>query len=83
MDGSFSNQVLARMDLWARKFAGFDPKLKQAALKVEVLPRSLDEEVAACMVQGFRGVIMKLTKQQADSIGVSPKGPFKSDSYKY
>jgi adenosylhomocysteinase len=83
MDGSFSNQVLAQMYLWERKFADLDPKFKQAALKVEVLPKRLDEEVAACMVQGFGGVITRLTKQQADYIGTSQKGPFKPDSYKY
>jgi adenosylhomocysteinase len=83
MDGSFSNQVLAQMYLWERKFADLDAVFKPAALKVEVLPKSLDEEVAACMVLGFGGVITKLTKEQAEYIGVSPKGPFKPDSYKY
>jgi adenosylhomocysteinase len=83
MDGSFANQVLAQMYLWERKFADLDPVFRKAALKVEVLPKSLDEEVAACMVLGFGGVITKLTKEQAEYIGVSPKGPFKPDSYKY
>ena len=47
MDGSFSNQVLAQMYLWERKFADLDEPFKKANLKVEVLPKALDEEVAA------------------------------------
>ena len=52
-------------------------------LKVEVLPKHLDEEVARHMVGGFGGVITKLSQAQADYIGVSVDGPFKGDSYKY
>jgi adenosylhomocysteinase len=83
MDGSFSNQVLAQMYLWGRKFATMTPAAKKAALKVEVLPKKLDEEVAAEMVAGFGGVITRLNKAQAEYIGVPPEGPFKPDSYKY
>jgi len=83
MDGSFSNQVLAQIYLWERKFANLEPEFRKAALSVEVLAKELDEEVAACMVLGFGGVVTKLTKQQADYIGVSQKGPFKPDTYKY
>jgi adenosylhomocysteinase len=83
MDGSFSNQVLAQIYLWEKKFADMSPAQKKANLKVEVLPKKLDEEVAACMVAGFGGVITKLSKQQADYIGVDSSGPFKPDSYKY
>ncbi|MDY6983450.1 MAG: adenosylhomocysteinase, partial [Pseudomonadota bacterium] len=83
MDGSFSNQVLAQIYLWEKKFANMSPAQKKANLKVEVLPKKLDEEVAACMVAGFGGVITKLNKQQADYIGVDASGPFKPDSYKY
>jgi adenosylhomocysteinase len=83
MDGSFANQVLAQMYLWERKYADQPAAQKKKLLTVEVLPKELDEEVAACMVLGFSGVITKLSKQQADYIGVSPKGPFKPDSYKY
>ncbi|MFB3146305.1 MAG: adenosylhomocysteinase, partial [Nitrospirales bacterium] len=50
---------------------------------LEVLPKKLDEEVAAHMVRGFGGVMTKLTKTQADYINVSVDGPFKGDSYKY
>ena len=53
------------------------------AITVEVLPKHLDEQVAALMVEGFGGVMTKLTDQQGDYIGVSVDGPFKNDSYKY
>ncbi len=83
MDGSFSNQVLAQMYLWERKFADLDEPFKKANLKVEVLPKALDEEVAACMVKGFGGVITKMTKQQSEYLGIPVEGPFKPESYKY
>jgi len=79
MDGSFANQVLAQIYLYERKFAD----QKGAKITVQVLPKSLDEEVAAHMVRGFGGVITKLTQPQADYIHVSINGPFKEDSYKY
>ena len=83
MDGSFANQVLAQMELFNKRFAEQDPKTKSAMLKVEVLPKRLDEEVAAYMVRGFGGIITKLTQEQADYIKVPIEGPFKPDSYKY
>ena len=83
MDGSFSNQVLAQMYLWERKFADLDEPFKKANLKVEVLPKALDEEVAACMVKGFGGIITKMTKQQSEYLGIPVEGPFKPESYKY
>ena len=52
-------------------------------ITVEVLPKKLDEEVAALMVAGFGGVITKLTQDQADYINVPQEGPFKEESYKY
>jgi adenosylhomocysteinase len=48
-----------------------------------VLPKKLDEEVAAAMVAGFGGVLTRLTEAQAGYIGVSVDGPFKPDTYKY
>jgi adenosylhomocysteinase len=83
MDGSFSNQVLAQMYLYERKFADLSEDFKKTSITVEVLPKQLDEEVAALMVQGFGGVLTKLTQDQADYIGVPLQGPFKTDSYKY
>ena len=83
MDGSFSNQVLAQMYLWERKFADLDPEFKESNIKVEVLPKKLDEEVAACMVKGFDGVITRMTDDQANYIGVKVEGPYKPEHYKY
>ncbi len=83
MDGSFANQVLAQMYLWERKYADQDEASKKANLKVEVLPKYLDEEVAACMVRGFGGVITRMTQEQSDYLGIPVDGPFKPDSYKY
>ena len=83
MDGSFANQVLAQMHLFAEKFADLAAEQKPAAIRVEVLPKKLDEEVAAAMVAGFGGVVTQLTQEQADYLGVAVEGQFKSDSYKY
>ena len=79
MDGSFANQVLAQIYLYEKKHADNS----DSPVTVEVLPKKLDEEVAAHMVRGFGGVITKLTQTQADYINVPVKGPFKGDSYKY
>ncbi len=83
MDGSFANQVLAQMYLWERKFADLPEAEKKAALYVKVLPKKLDEEVAAEMVRGFGGVITRMTDTQAEYINTPVDGPFKPDSYKY
>tara|TARA_B110000090_G_scaffold184632_1_gene212149 strand:- start:1221 stop:2420 length:1200 start_codon:yes stop_codon:yes gene_type:complete len=83
MDGSFANQVLAQIDLYKKQFATQDDATKALMLRVEVLPKHLDEEVAGHMVRGFGGVITKLTQAQADYINVPVEGPFKGDSYKY
>jgi adenosylhomocysteinase len=83
MDGSFANQVLAQIYLYERRFADLEDDLKPSALKVEVLPKKLDEEVAAHMVAGFGGVLTKLTQEQAGYIHVTVDGPFKPESYKY
>ena len=82
MDGSFANQVLAQMYLYERAWADHDPRQREE-ITVEVLPKSLDEEVARYMVQGFGGVLTALTEDQASYIKVSESGPFKPDSYKY
>ena len=84
MDGSFANQVLAQMYLYEKKFAHInDEDKKQELIKVEVLPKKLDEEVASYMVEGFGGVMTKLSSDQADYINVPEEGPFKSEIYKY
>jgi len=83
MDGSFANQVLAQMYLYEAKFADLSAEEKAAGIYVKVLPKKLDEEVAKDMVEGFGGVITKLTKQQADYIHVDVDGPYKPEAYKY
>tara|TARA_R110002051_G_scaffold186292_1_gene255769 strand:+ start:157802 stop:159199 length:1398 start_codon:yes stop_codon:yes gene_type:complete len=83
MDGSFANQVLAQIHLFGQAYAKQPAEKKAELLRVEVLPKKLDEEVALEMVKGFGGVITKLTSKQADYIGVSVDGPFKPEDYRY
>ncbi|PCC98829.1 adenosylhomocysteinase [Halopseudomonas pelagia] len=83
MDGSFANQVLAQIHLFGQGYAKLSAEKKAELLRVEVLPKKLDEEVALEMVKGFGGVITKLTSKQADYIGVSVDGPFKPEDYRY
>ena len=52
-------------------------------MKINFLPKKLDEEVAELMVQGFGGTITKLTGEQAKYINVPVDGPFKEEEYKY
>ena len=83
MDGSFANQVLAQMYLFEEKFADLPADTRTDNLYVKVLPKKLDEEVAAAMVAGFNGTLTKLTEKQAEYLGVPVEGPFKPDAYKY
>lgn len=83
MDGSFANQVLAQMYLYESKFADLAKAEKAEQVYVKVLPKKLDEEVAADMVRGFGGVITKMTQAQADYIRVPVDGPYKPEDYKY
>ena len=83
MDGSFANQVLAQMHLFDLRYADLPTDQKAAALTLEVLPKKLDEEVAAHMVRGFNGVMTRLTDTQASYINVAVDGPFKPENYKY
>ncbi|HAY41211.1 MAG TPA: adenosylhomocysteinase, partial [Gammaproteobacteria bacterium] len=83
MDGSFANQVLAQMHLFKAKFADLDEDSKQSSISVEVLPKKLDEEVAAGMVGGFGGVLTMMTDSQSEYINVPKDGPFKPETYKY
>ncbi len=75
MSASFTNQVLAQLELW-----GNPGKYKA---EVYVLPKSLDEKVAALHLAKVGAQLTKLSKAQADYIGVSPDGPFKPDTYRY
>tara|TARA_B100001179_G_scaffold195406_1_gene153626 strand:- start:8 stop:1411 length:1404 start_codon:yes stop_codon:yes gene_type:complete len=84
MDGSFANQVLAQIYLYEKKFALVnDEETKRDLIKIEILPKKLDEKVASYMVEGFGGTVTKLSKEQADYINVSQEGPFKTEIYKY
>jgi adenosylhomocysteinase len=75
MSSSFANQTLAQIELYANP--GKYP------VGVYVLPKHLDEKVALLQLATLNVKLTKLTKQQADYIGVSQEGPFKSDHYRY
>jgi adenosylhomocysteinase len=73
MSNSFSNQTLAQLELW----------LKDMPIDVYRLPKHLDEEVARLHLDQLGVKLTKLTKKQADYIGVNINGPFKPDHYRY
>ena len=77
----FVIKVLAQIALFKDGFASKNPEDRE--LYVKVLPKKLDEEVAALMVHGFGGTLTKLTKHQQDYISVNKDGPFKGESYNY
>ena len=83
MDGSFANQVLAQMYLFDQKFANLPVEDKLTNISVEVLPKKLDEEVAAGMVGGFGGVLTQMTDSQSEYINIPKEGPYKPETYKY
>ena len=75
MSASFTNQVLAQIELWTHA--------EKYGRQVFVLPKHLDEKVAALHLSKVGAVLTKLTQAQADYIGVPVDGPFKSDHYRY
>ncbi len=75
MSASFTNQVLAQIELW-QNHAKYEKK-------VYVLPKHLDEKVAALHLAKVGAKLTKLSDKQAEYLGVAPAGPFKSDSYRY
>ncbi len=75
MSASFTNQVIAQIELWN------NPEKYQK--KVYVLPKHLDEKVAVLHLKKVNAKLTKMTKEQADYIGVDLKGPFKPDDYRY
>ncbi|WP_322628852.1 adenosylhomocysteinase [Halothiobacillus sp.] len=83
MDGSFANQVLAQLHLFAAGFAHVPIEDRADQIGVDILPKALDEEVASYMVQGFGGVLTRMTPTQAEYLGVPIDGPYKADSYRY
>ena len=82
MDGSFTNQVLAQMLLYKEAWAD-KSESEREPVYVKVLPKKLDEEVAAEMVKGFGGVITRMTQQQSEYISTPVEGPFKPETYRY
>jgi len=75
MSNSFSNQTLAQIELWTNH--------KNYENKVYVLPKHLDEKVARLHLAKIGVVLDELTDAQADYLGISKNGPFKSDLYRY
>ena len=75
MSNSFTNQTLAQIDLWENRDS-YVPG-------VYVLPKKLDEEVAALHLDKIGAILTKLTDEQADYIGVPSAGPYKPEHYRY
>ncbi|MHA3914886.1 adenosylhomocysteinase [Halovulum sp. GXIMD14793] len=75
MSASFTNQVLAQIELWTRG--------DHYENQVYVLPKHLDEKVARLHLERIGVKLSKLSDEQADYIGVKPEGPFKPDQYRY
>lgn len=75
MSTSFSNQVLAQLDLWEKR--------ETAKPNVYVLPKKLDEEVARLHLEKLGVRLTKLSQEQADYIGVPVDGPYKPEHYRY
>jgi adenosylhomocysteinase len=77
MSNSFTNQVLAQIELWANNAGG------QYEKQVYVLPKHLDEKVARLHLDALGVVLTELTPKQAAYIGVPVEGPYKVDHYRY
>jgi adenosylhomocysteinase len=75
MSNSFSNQVIAQIELWTKN--------DEYDNEVYRLPKHLDEKVARIHVEALGGKMTKLTKEQAEYIGVDVDGPYKPDHYRY
>lgn len=73
MSSSFTNQVLAQLDLWTKKYA----------LGVYVLPKELDEEVARLHLKKIGVELEELTDKQAAYLGLKKTGPYKAENYRY
>jgi adenosylhomocysteinase len=75
MSSSFTNQVMAQMELWTKQ--------GEYAPGVYVLPKHLDEKVARLQLQKLDAQLTELTPEQAEYIGVSVNGPYKPEHYRY
>ena len=78
MSNSFTNQVLAQIELWKNR----DTNLYKE-VKLYLLPKSVDEEVARLHLDHVGAQLTKLSSEQAQYIGVRTEGPFKPDTYRY
>ena len=76
MSASFTNQVLAQLELWIAPAGKYERK-------VYTLPKHLDEKVAALHLAKVGAKLTKLSPKQAEYIGVAQRGPFKHDLYRY
>jgi adenosylhomocysteinase len=75
MSASFTNQVLAQIELWTNH--------AKYERKVYVLPKHLDEKVAALHLEKLGAKLTKLTAEQAKYLGIEGQGPYKADHYRY
>ena len=75
MSKSFTNQVMAQIELWQNH--------KNYENKVYVLPKHLDEKVARLHLSKIGVKLDTLTSQQAEYLGIKPEGPYKPDHYRY
>jgi adenosylhomocysteinase len=75
MSASFTNQVLAQLELWTNT--------GKYERRVYMLPKQLDEEVARLHLDKLGAKLTKLRPEQAEYIGVTPEGPYKPDHYRY
>ena len=75
MSNSFTNQVLAQIELWKNA--------KDYGNDVYVLPKALDEKVARLHLEKIGANLTVLSDQQAEYIGVTPEGPYKPEAYRY
>jgi adenosylhomocysteinase len=75
MSASFTNQVLAQLELWQHP--------ERYGKQVYVLPKKLDEEVARLHLAQLGVELTELTQEQADYLGVPVEGPYKPEHYRY
>ncbi|MGD8423808.1 MAG: adenosylhomocysteinase, partial [Gammaproteobacteria bacterium] len=75
MSNSFTNQILAQIDLWQNP--------GKYERRVYVLPKHLDEKVARLHLERIGAKLTRLTQEQAKYLGVKPDGPYKPEYYRY
>jgi len=75
MSCSFSNQILAQIELWNKR--------SDRTVRLTKLSKQLDEKVAKLHVDKLGARLTRLTQQQAEYLGVSPEGPYKPEHYRY